>query len=62
MLKNAGDGISAHRCDRRVSLVYLVIILHIIYGHMHRHWRFIALHSKIDKHPKFEVYELWGTQ
>ena len=29
---------------------------------MHRHWKFIALHSEVEKHPKIEVYELWGTQ
>ena len=56
-----GDDISTYRSDRRVSLVYLVIILYMLYGHMHRHWRFIALHSEVEKHPKIEVCELWET-
>ena len=57
-----GDVISAHISRGRITLVYLVIILDIIYGHMYRQCWFTALHSEIEKHPKIEVYELWRTQ
>ena len=56
-----GDDISTHKSGRRVSLLCLVIILYMLYGHMYRQWWFTALHSEVEKHAKIEVCELWET-